>query len=379
MPLNPAIFTWAREKAGLSVKDAAQALEFKDTRNRTAAARLAAIETGEEEPTRSVVQRMAKLYRRSLLVFYLPEPPRTGDRGNDFRTVPGAPPPLYNPVLDTLIRDLRARQSIVHSLVEEDEEPIDFVGSANMQRPPEALARDIEQRLQFSLPEFRRQATVEDAFAYLRRKIEDAGVYVLALGNLGSHHTNIDVDIFRGFAIADPVAPFIVVNDQDTHAAWSFTALHEVTHLWLGATGVSGATIEAQLEKYCNDVAGEILLSAAEIKENLATLRTMSFDSALESIGKFAALAKLSRSMVAYRLYKSEIIGEATWRRLTDQFRQDWLASQAREASTPPNPAVRRATTWSDGTAWVIFYLMSSGVRSAKAQSRIRRPGKYSA
>lgn len=336
MPLNPAIFTWAREKAGLSVGEAARGLDFNDTRTRTAAARLTAIETGEEEPTRSVVQRMAKLYRRSLLVFYLPEPPRTGDRGNDFRTVPGAPPPLYNPVLDTLIRDLRARQSIVHSLVEEDEEPIDFVGSANMQRPPEALARDIEQRLQFSLPEFRRQSTVEDAFAYLRRKIEDAGVYVLALGNLGSHHTNIDAEVFRGFAIADPVAPFIVVNDQDTRAAWSFTALHEVAHLWLGATGVSGATIEAQLEKYCNDVAGEILLPTAEIKESLAPLKMMSFANALESIGKFASRAKLSRSMVAYRLYKSETIGEATWRRLTDQFRQDWLASQAREASAPP-------------------------------------------
>ena len=37
--------------------------------------------------------------------------------------------------------------------------------------------------------------------------------------------------------------------------------------------------------------------------------------------------------MVAYRLYKSDVIGEAIWRRLTDQFRKDWLVSQAREAA----------------------------------------------
>jgi len=37
--------------------------------------------------------------------------------------------------------------------------------------------------------------------------------------------------------------PFIVINDQDARAAWSFTALHEVAHLGLGTTGVSPASI----------------------------------------------------------------------------------------------------------------------------------------
>jgi len=166
---------------------------------------------------------------------------------------------------------------------------------------------------------------------------------------------------------------------MDTRAAWSFTALHEVAHLWLGATGVSGATIEAQLERYCNDVAGEILLPAVEIRQNLATLRTMSFADALESIGKFSARAKLSRSMVAYRLYKSEAISDTTWRRLTDKFWQDWLASQARGTIAPPKSGSGPSYYVVSGTAWVISCSMSSGVRLAKAQSRIRRPGRCSA
>src|SRR5437660_11561272 len=94
MAVNPDILTWARETAGLSAEDAARALGFSDTRSRSAAERLRALETGDEEPSRSVLLRMAKAYRRALLVFYLSEPPRTGDRGQDFRTVPGAPPPL---------------------------------------------------------------------------------------------------------------------------------------------------------------------------------------------------------------------------------------------------------------------------------------------
>jgi Zn-dependent peptidase ImmA (M78 family) len=339
MTVNPDILTWARDTAGLSADDAARALGFNDTRDRSAAERLRALEAGDEEPSRSVLLRMAKAYRRSLLVFYLSEPPRTGDRGQDFRTVPGAPPPLYNPILDALIRDIRGRQAIVRALLEEMEpQPVNFISSASMNDPTDDLANRITERLQFSLADFRRQATVELAFGYLREKIEATGVYVLLLGNLGSHHTNIPVDIFRGFAIADPIAPFIVVNDQDARAAWCFTAFHELAHLWLGTTGISGTSTEARIEKYCNDVAGEILLPAAEIRA-LAHLRRTPFDEAIEAISTFAYARKLSRPMVAYKLLRANAISNATWRQLDDHFRQEWIASRNRQEEADGGPS----------------------------------------
>jgi len=107
MKLNPHILIWARETAGLSVDEAAHALGFKDTHDRTAAERLQAMETGKEDPSRSVLLGMARAYHRSLLVFYLSEPPRTGDRGQDFRRAPGVTPLEYDPTLDALIRDIR--------------------------------------------------------------------------------------------------------------------------------------------------------------------------------------------------------------------------------------------------------------------------------
>ena len=113
MALNPHILVWAREAAGLSVDEAAHALGFKNTQERTAAERLQAMEAGTEEPSRSVLLNMARVYHRSLLVFYLSEPPRTGDRGQDFRRAPGANPTEYDPTLDALIRDIRGRRSKV--------------------------------------------------------------------------------------------------------------------------------------------------------------------------------------------------------------------------------------------------------------------------
>jgi Zn-dependent peptidase ImmA (M78 family) len=333
MKVNPNILTWARTTAGLSPDEAAHILGFNDTRARTAAERLEALETGEEELSRSVLLKMAKAYRRSLLVFYLDEPPRTGDRGQDFRTVKGAQPTLYNPLLDALIRDLRARQAIVRDVAQDTEtKPLDFVGTATMDVPPQELVRRITERLQFSLEEFRAQRTPELAFSYLRRKIEEAGIYVLLLGNLGSHHTNIPVEIFRGFAIADPIAPFIVINDQDARTAWSFTALHEVAHLWLGATGVSGESVEAQIEKYCNDVAGEMLLPAADMR-TLQRVRTMPLAEAVTAITAFANARNVSRPMVAYRLLRVDAVSAGTWRQLATHFTQEWFASRVRETT----------------------------------------------
>ena len=81
--INPEILTWARETAGLTREDAATKLGFRDARKRTAVERLDVYESGQADPSRSVLLKMAKQYRRPLLTFYLPKPPRKGDRGAD--------------------------------------------------------------------------------------------------------------------------------------------------------------------------------------------------------------------------------------------------------------------------------------------------------
>ncbi|MDR3754617.1 MAG: XRE family transcriptional regulator [Terracidiphilus sp.] len=333
MALNPQILAWARDRAGLSVEEAAQALGFKDARDRSAAERLQAIEAGIEEPSRSVLQSMARKYHRSLLVFYLSQPPIIGDRGQDFRRAPGSKPPEYDPTLDALIRDIRGRQSIVRDLLEQTEPTrVDYIASATTDVLPAELAHRITDRLGFSLVEFRQQATVQAAFGYLREKVEASGAFVLLLGNLGNYRTNIPSGVFRGYAIADPVAPFVVINDQDAPVAWAFTALHELTHLWLGTTGVSGGDTGTQLEIYCNSVAGEILLPETEMNE-LRFLRRAALQETIEVIDQFASRRKISRAMVAYRLLRLSIITHARWRELDGHYKDEWAAAQARLAT----------------------------------------------
>src|SRR3546814_3348390 len=111
---------------------------------------------------------------------------------------------------------------------------------------------------------------------------EAAWIYVLLIGNLGSHHSAIDIDAFRGFALADPIAPFVVINDRDAKTAWSFTLLHEVAHLWIGATGVSGGHFEGSTEQFCNDVASSFLLPPRELAQ--LAVRSEEHTSELQSL-----------------------------------------------------------------------------------------------
>lgn len=338
MAIRPEILTWARETAGLSLEDAARALSLKPARGESSVQRLAKFESGDGEPSRTLLEKMARTYRRPLLVFYLSQPPKTGDRGHDFRTLPGAE--RFNPDLDALIRDIKGRQDLVRSILEDEEtEPPDFIETTTIDVPVKELASRITKKFGIDLHGYR-EKTPEAAFAYVRAKIENAGVFVLLLGNLGSHHTNIPVETFRGFASADRLAPMIVINDQDVKSAWSFTALHELVHLWLGATGISGRDTTDKTEQYCNDVAGEILLPASDLK---VFTDASPLEITATAITEFAKRWRVSRPMIAYRLYRIGRVSRPQWMQLDKHFYDEFVAfkrkkSEEQKASeTGPN------------------------------------------
>jgi Zn-dependent peptidase ImmA (M78 family) len=273
---------------------------------------------------------MSKQYRRSLLTFYLAEPPKKGDRGEDFRTLPPDRSVAADALLDALIRDLKARQSLVRATLEDEEEPrpLAFIGSARMADGVPAALTAIQRILKVDLATFRACKSPETAFTYLRERAEDIGIFVLLVGNLGSHHSAIPVEAFRGFAIADPIAPFVVINDQDARTAWCFTLVHEITHLWLGTTGISGSHAENTIERFCNDVAGELLLPKAELK-SLKIGNVSDIDAVIAMIAAFAEERNLSRPMVAYKLYRAGTVTLDAWRALDGKLREIWLREKA--------------------------------------------------
>jgi Zn-dependent peptidase ImmA (M78 family)/DNA-binding XRE family transcriptional regulator len=321
---NPEVFRWARESAGLEPEEAARAIGI-------AGASLKAIEDGEKEPSRTMLSNMSRVYRRSLLTLYLSAPPQKGDRGEDFRTVAPEQGIDAEADVDALVRDLRARQRLVRAVLEDDEDarPLEFIGSATMAAGVPALREAIEKLLGITHTDYREQKDAEGAFNLLRDKAERAGAFVLLAGNLGSHHSTIPVGAFRGFAIADPLAPFIVINDGDAKAAWAFTLLHELAHLFLGTTGVSGGGVsEKRIERFCNEVASEFLLPITDLETiNIAGL---DMEEQIVLITQRADRWRVSRQMIAYGLYKAGRLSNDGWRALSTEIHSRWVMERSR-------------------------------------------------
>lgn len=330
--INPANLIWARETAGLSLGEAAKKLNLGDTKKHTAIEKLELLESGEKAPTRAQLNKMSEKYRQPLLAFYLRQPPRKADRGQDFRTLPQHTDPKHNAHLDILLRNIQAGQSLVRDLLEEEAaQALLFINSANMSMGYKKVAQGIAATLRFDLKRFRAEKTASDAFAYLRERIESKGIFLLMMNDLGSHHTAIPVEVFRGFAIADPIAPFIVINKKDAKSAQSFTALHELAHLWLGSSGVSGwGESELEIEKFCDKVAGYLLLPPRELNE-IASLQNAKFEDAVKRISKFAKVRNISRAMVAYNLRLDNKISKSRWQELQERFGDDRNKQTAQE------------------------------------------------
>jgi Zn-dependent peptidase ImmA (M78 family) len=224
-------------------------------------------------------------------------------------------------MLDALVRDVRARQQLVGEILEDEEEAVElpFVASVSKSSPPQAVADAIRHAIRFPLDAQERCGTPEQLFRQLRSAAEQAGVYVLVLGDLGSPQSDISEQVFRGFAIADSFAPFVVINDNDAAAGRSFTLVHELAHILVGSSGVSGPlrrTSQNPIERLCNDAASYFLLPPGALEAIAQSAKGADAGQADQLSGSIAERWNVSQAVVVYRFVRS---GGANTRSASDR------------------------------------------------------------
>ena len=330
------MLSWARRTTGLSEEQAARSVGLSTSSNSTAVDKLVAIESGQRPPTRGQLVRFADAYHRPLTLFYLASAPAPAPRGEDFRTMSGPPPsPREAALLDALLRSIRVRQGMVKAVLEEDDDvpKPSFEGKLSLDDAVPDAADTLRDLLGMSADDQQRR-TPDDSFRFIRSRLERCGAFVLLAGDLGSHHTAISERVFRGFALVDPVAPFIVINHQDARAARSFTLLHELAHICLGFTGVSAAPPSTpstrthdRIEFFCNDVASEFLLPSAAIS---VPRRIGSLEDAQELVGAVAKEWRVSDPMVAYRLWRTGRVRRDIYGKLHELYANRWQKERER-------------------------------------------------
>lgn len=221
---------------------------------------------GEGAPTLTQLENLAKATYTPVGFFFLPEPPIESVPIPDFRTIAGPRSSRPSPdILDT-IYICQQRQEWYRDFARSmGEQPLGFVGSSRVTEDVVGAAERIRDALGFDIAARRAMPTWTDALRLFIEQADGAGIMVMCSGVvLNNNRRRLNPDEFRGFAIADKLAPVIFINGADSKSAQMFTLAHELAHIWLGQSAVSDAEAgrlpKDEIERWCNQVAAELLV-----------------------------------------------------------------------------------------------------------------------
>ncbi len=315
--VSPRMIRWARERAGK---------EPDELRGRFP--RLDEWERGEIGPTLKQLESYASAVWVPVGYLFLSEPPAEEVPLRDFRSDRGRAGPPSPHLLDTIYLS-QARQDWYRDYARSARVgPRPFVGSVTLSDPIEETAAAIRQTIGFDLEARRRASTWTDALRQFIRQVDAAGILVMVSGVVRNNtHRALDPNEFRGFTMADDVAPLIFVNGADSKAAQMFTLAHELAHVWLGRSALSdpdpGETAEMEVERWCNRVAAELLVPMDVLRDELRPDAAPSAE-----MKRLARRFKVSTLVALRRLFEADAITRA-------RFREEYDAEVARILALP--------------------------------------------
>jgi Zn-dependent peptidase ImmA (M78 family) len=258
--IKPELLTWTRNRAKVTLEDAAKAADVTTKE-------LEEWEAGTEAPSLSQLRGLAAKYHFPLAVFYLPEPPADFAPLRDFRRLPDAAPGSMSATLSYQIRNAYERRELALELYDDLREPApSFPLKAKLTDDPEVVAQNIRNFLEVADDAQMRAARQDKAFDFWRRRLEEHGVLVFVIS--GPHYS-VALKEVRGFALAKDVLPVVVVNGKDySQGGKCYTLLHELTHVMLGESAISNGSAgdfkpnaeEQRIERFCDAVAAAALM-----------------------------------------------------------------------------------------------------------------------
>ena len=261
--VKPEILRWARERAGLEIEDLIH--RFPQYHR---------WENGYVQPTLKQLEAFAKLTRVAVGHFFLSDLLDESLPIPDFRAMRRVSPGYPSPDMLDIIHLCQCRQEWYRGHARAGgRESLPFVGSASLNDDIEAVAGEIRATLGFDLESSGSQdSDWTEASRHLVELIGKARVLVMISGVAVSDvRRTLDPNEFRGFALADDLAPLIFVNGADTKEARMFTLVHELAHLWLGQSALSDSRLDVlpghNIEAWCNRVAVEFLVPVTQICE----------------------------------------------------------------------------------------------------------------
>ncbi|RJU00836.1 ImmA/IrrE family metallo-endopeptidase [Arthrobacter frigidicola] len=275
--VSPDILRWVRD------------LSFHGDRDLAAFPKFDAWVERRAKPTLNELTRLAKTAGVPFGYMFLQDPPAWELPIPDFRDgfAPGSTKP--SPDLMAVLNQSLTRQDWYRDYAQRHGLPeVAVVGSAR-ERDAAGTAADIRTALAFELSQ--RTGTWSDTRKYLLRAFERLGGLTIATSMVANNTKRpLNPAEFRGFALPDSLAPLVFVNTKQTLNGQIFTLVHEFAHIWRGKAGIGneGPDRDGQydIEKWCNQVASQVLVPEEELASHWASVRTLPIPDALDKLAR---------------------------------------------------------------------------------------------
>lgn len=255
--------------------------------------------TGELFPTFNQLENLSSALHIPFGYLFLQQPPKIDRISTEFRTIESKTITRRSRNLtDTLLSmDQKARWMREYR-INEGYNKLPFIGILSDSTNVENFVTLAYRILDIDKNWFKQISDSDQAFKFIRNRIESKGILVMLNGKVGSNtHRKLDPKEFRAFTIVDEYAPLIFINTVDSKNARLFSLMHEFFHLLLGEDDLMTQNLSKQNEATCNKATAEFLAP----RNYLMTKWKADKDHELQ-ITNLAKELKVSELVVAIRL-----------------------------------------------------------------------------
>jgi len=327
VPVAPALLRWAASRSGREPGDIENHFSRWDR-----------WVSGAEKPTLRQLENVARYTHVPFGVFFLNEPPAVELPIPDFRRTGDRDERTPSQDLLAVIQASQRRQDWFRDYaLALGLDPSPAVGAARGLGVPAAAALATE-LLRFGVTERPRRR--EEVRHHLRHVFEELGGLAVFSSMVGNDtHRLLDRDEFRGFTLADPLAPLVFINARDTLSGQTFTFLHEFAHVLRAESGVSdedpARTAPGGAERWCNAVAAEVLVPRADLARQVEAHPLDGSEALDVSLDRLAGRYQASTLVVLLRLHEMGAVRSEGFAEVFDaeRARVERLASARQDTS----------------------------------------------
>ncbi|MVT55736.1 ImmA/IrrE family metallo-endopeptidase [Bradyrhizobium yuanmingense] len=300
LPVTPALVTWARTRAGLSIEDAKKFGKIDEW------------ESGTSGPSYPQLEALATALKVPVAAFFFPEPPNLPNIEQTFRTLPDAELAEIPGRVKLLLRKAKAFQLNLVELTGGKNparrmiiNDLKFAADADVAK----AAAQVREYLGVSIETQQSWDDDETALKAWRQALQEVGIFVFK--------DAFKVEEFSGFCLYDDSFPLIYVNNSAAKTRQIFTLFHELAHLLFKTSGIDtldGGYIEKlhgdpkKIEVFCNSFAAEFLFPTTAFEKEM-----LGQDPTEVIAERLAARYHISREFVFRRFLDRSWIDEAVY------------------------------------------------------------------